>query len=72
MEFFISYKNIEAVVFAKSRKNSCSFLSLDVIPKGRSPPLDFDFQNLEIREMGEHPKRRKDKYNPYFISVFYY
>lgn len=48
MEFFISHKNIEAVVFAKSRKNSCSFFALDVIQKGRSPPLDFDFQNSKF------------------------
>ena len=28
---------------------------------------NFKIQNSEVREMGEHPKRRKDKYNPYTI-----
>lgn len=28
---------------------------------------NFKIQNSEAKEMGEHPKRRKDKYNPYTI-----
>ena len=28
---------------------------------------NFKIQNSEVKEMGERPKRRKDKYNPYTI-----
>lgn len=39
-----------AVVFAKYRKNGCSFFDLRGLPRNRSPPvLDFDkFQNSEF------------------------
>ena len=67
------YQLDKAVVFAKYRRNSCSFFIYrkNLISRGRSPPEpNFDFskiQNSEVKVMGEHPKRRKDKYNPYSI-----
>lgn len=48
-----------AVVFAKNRENSCSFLALQGILRNRSPSvLDFDkFQNSEFggKENGTTP-----------------
>lgn len=67
------YQFDRAVVFAKYRRSSCSFFVCKrfYIRRGRSPPQpNFDFskiQNSEVKMMGEHSKRRKDKYNPYSI-----
>ena len=75
MGFFMLYQFNRAVVFARYRRNSCSFFVYGriLICLGRSPPEpNFDFskiQNSEVKVMGEHPKRRKDKYNPYSIYV---
>lgn len=36
----------------------------------RSPPSNLDFQKIQIggkKMKGKHPKRRRDKYNPYHI-----
>ena len=40
----------------------------------RSPPSDLDFSKIQIETEenimdGNHPKRRKDKYNPYTIGT---
>lgn len=67
-----SIKNKTSCIQNVSLNNRMRFFVSILFYRGRSPPSNLKFQiknfRLEENKMeGNHPKRRRDKYNPYYI-----